>query len=188
MATPTETPGDLAELLRRVAAEDAQAFRALFRATSAKLYGVVFRILRRKDLTDEVVQEAYLRIWRRAASFNPDAGSPIAWMAVIARNLAFDELRRVQPVSIEERPEVLDMPDEFNHPLDAREKSETWARLMACLEGIEKEKREMVLLAYHHGMSREDLAAKFGAPVATVKTWLRRSLLQLRACLGDERA
>jgi RNA polymerase sigma-70 factor (ECF subfamily) len=188
VATPTGTAGDLAELLRRVAAEDRQAFQLLFRATSAKLYGVVFRILRRKDLADEIVQEAYLRIWRRAASFNPHAGSPITWMAVIARNLALDEVRRAQPVSIEDRPEVLDMPDEFSHPLDARERSETWARLMACLEGIEKDRREMVLLAYHHGMSREDLAAKFGAPVATVKTWLRRSLLQLRACLGDERA
>jgi RNA polymerase sigma-70 factor (ECF subfamily) len=80
------------------------------------------------------------------------------------------------------------MADEFNDPLAAREKSETWARLAACLDGIEKDRREMVLLAYHYGMSREDLAAKFGAPVATVKTWLRRSLLQLRACLGDERA
>jgi RNA polymerase sigma-70 factor (ECF subfamily) len=184
----TGTAGDLAELLRRVAAGDRQAFQALFRATSAKLYGVVFRILRRKDLADEVVQEAYLRIWRRAGTFNPHAGSPITWMAVIARNLALDEVRRTQPVSIEDRPEVLDMPDEFHHPLDAREKSETLARLMACLDGIEKDRREMVLLAYHHGMSREDLAAKFGAPVATVKTWLRRSLLQLRACLGDERA
>jgi RNA polymerase sigma-70 factor, ECF subfamily len=181
-------PDDLAELLRRVAAQDRRAFQALFRATSAKLYGVVFRILRRKDLADEIVQETYLRIWRHAASFNPKAGAPVTWMAAIARNLALDEVRRAQPVSMGEHPEVLDMPDEFNDPLDARERSETWARLMACLEGIDKDRREMVLLAYHHGMSRDDLAAKFGAPVATVKTWLRRSLLQLRACLGDERA
>ena len=186
MATPTGTAGDLAELLRRVADGDAKAFRALFQATSAKLYGVVFRILRRKDLADEVVQEAYLRIWRRASSFNPQAGSPITWMAVIARNLALDEVRRVQPVSMEDRPDVLDMPDAFIDPLQARDKAETWARLMACLDGIEKDRREMVLLAYHHGLSREELAAKFGAPIATVKTWLRRSLLQLRACLGDD--
>ncbi|WP_088342977.1 MULTISPECIES: sigma-70 family RNA polymerase sigma factor [Rhodomicrobium] len=174
--------------MRRVAAEDREAFQMLFRATSAKLYGIVFRILRRKDLADEIVQEAYLRIWRRAESFDPGSGSPITWMAVIARNLALDEVRRAQPVSIEERPELMDVPDEFVHPLDAREKSETWARLMACLDGIEPDRREMVLLAYHHGMSREELAAKFGAPVATIKTWLRRSLMQLRACLGDERA
>jgi RNA polymerase sigma-70 factor (ECF subfamily) len=188
VAASTSTTGELADLLRRVAAEDREAFQMLFRATSAKLYGIVFRILRRKDLADEIVQEAYLRVWRRAASFNPAAGSPITWMAVIARNLALDEVRRVQPVSIEDRPEVMDLADEFNHPLDARERSETWARLMTCLEGIEKDKREMVLLAYHHGMSREDLAAKFGAPVATVKTWLRRTLLQLRACLGHDGA
>jgi RNA polymerase sigma-70 factor, ECF subfamily len=186
--TAREQTTDLVELLRRVAAEDRQAFHMLFRATSAKLYGTVFRILRRKDLADEVVQEAYLRIWRRAAAFNPSAGSPITWMAVIARNLALDEVRRVQPESIETRPELMDLPDAFTDPLDAREKSEGRARLLACLEKIEKDRREMVLLAYYHGMSRDDLAAKFGAPVATVKTWLRRSLLQLRACLGDERA
>jgi RNA polymerase sigma-70 factor, ECF subfamily len=188
VASPTGTAGDLVELLRRVAAGDRKAFHALFRATSAKLYSVVFRILQRKDLADEIVQEAYLRIWRRAGAFNPSAGSPITWMAVIARNLALDEVRKRQPVSIEDRPDVLDMPDEFIDPLGDRERSETWARLMACLDGIEKDRRDMVLLAYHHGMSREELAAKFGAPVATVKTWLRRSLLQLRACLGDERA
>lgn len=188
VAAPATTADDLAELLRRVADGDHEAFQMLFRATSAKLYGVVFRILRRKDLADEIVQEAYLRIWRRAASFDRKAGAPITWMAVIARNLALDEVRRAQPISIEDRPEVLDMPDAFSHPLDAREKGEDWARLMACLEGMEKDRREMVLLAYHHGMSREEIAARYGAPVGTVKTWLRRSLLQLRACLGDERA
>jgi RNA polymerase sigma-70 factor, ECF subfamily len=186
MAAPPKPADDLTELMRRVAAEDHEAFQMLFRATSAKLYSVVFRILRRKDLADEIVQEAYLRIWRRAASFDRKAGAPITWMAVIARNLALDELRRAQPVSIEDRPEVLDMPDVFRHPLDAREKSEDWAGLTACLERMEKDRREMLLLAYHHGMSREELAAKYGAPVATVKTWLRRGLLQLRACLGDE--
>jgi RNA polymerase sigma-70 factor (ECF subfamily) len=186
VAAPPRSADDLTQLLLRVASEDHKAFQMLFRATSAKLYSVVFRILRRKDLADEIVQEAYLRIWRRAASFDRKAGSAIAWMAVIARNLALDELRRAQPISIEDRPEVLDMPDEFNHPLDAREKSEDGARLMACLEGMEKDRREMLLLAYYHGMSREELAAKYGAPVGTVKTWLRRGLLQLRACLGDD--
>lgn len=188
MGMEAQTAGDLVQLLQRVAGEDRAAFQALFRATSAKLYSVVYRILQRKDLADEIVQEAYIRIWRRAGAFNPAAGSPITWMAVIARNLALDEVRKRRPVSIEERPDVLDIPDEFVDPLRDRERGETWARLMACLEGIEKDRRDMVLLAYHHGMSREELAAKFGAPVATVKTWLRRSLLQLRACLGDERA
>jgi RNA polymerase sigma-70 factor (ECF subfamily) len=183
-ANPAE---ELTALMQRVADGDHQAFQMLFQATSAKLYGIVLRILRRKDLADEIVQEAYLRIWRRAASFDRKAGSPITWMAVIARNLALDELRRAQPVSIEDRPDVLDMPDVFSHPLDAREKGEEWARLMACLAGMEKDRREMVLLAYHHGMSREEIAARFGAPVSTVKTWLRRSLMQLRACLGDDR-
>src|SRR5262245_32839417 len=97
LANPARTVDDLTELLRRVAAEDRRAFQALFQATSAKLYGVVLRIARRKDLADDILQEAYLRIWRRAATFDPSIGSPIAWMAIIARNLALDEVRRRQP-------------------------------------------------------------------------------------------
>ena len=105
-ATESAAAGDdLAALLGRVAARDAVAFASLYRATHAVLYGVVARILTRGDASGEALQEAYVRIWEKAGEFDPGKGSPLAWMATIARNRALDEVRRVRPKSLEEMPE-----------------------------------------------------------------------------------
>jgi len=94
------TPHQLTELLARVATRDRVAFRQFYEATSSKLYGIVLRILRRRDIADEVLQEVYVKVWERAADFNPTVASPITWLAAIARNRALDEVRRRQAVSI----------------------------------------------------------------------------------------
>lgn len=177
-------PADLVALLARVAREDRSAFSALYTATSAKLYGVVWRILPAKDRAEDVLQDVYVRIWNRAASYDPSKASPIAWMATIARNRAIDEVRRRAPVSIEDAPQALDVASEGPDPLDAAEQNEELQRLKGCLDGLEPERREIVLLAYYTGLSRDELAARFGHPVGTIKVWLRRSLAQLRKCLG----
>jgi RNA polymerase sigma-70 factor (ECF subfamily) len=174
---------DLATLLGRVAARDAAAFATLYRSTHAVLYGVVARILTRGDASGEALQEAYVRIWQKAGEFDPGKGSPLAWMATIARNRALDEVRRVRPVSLEEMPEGFEPAAETVDPLAARARSERLAALLACLGNLDADKREAVLLAYYRGFSRDALARRFGAPTATIKTWLRRSLLQLRDCL-----
>ena len=174
---------DLTHLLRRVAARDAAAFAALYRQTSGKLYGVVARILTRSDVAADVLQEAYVRIWERAGEFDPAKGSPLAWMATIARNRALDEVRRVRPGSLEDQPESFEPAADDVDPLAARARSEELARLMDCLQKLDEEKRAVVLLAYYRGLSREALAKRFGRPVATIKTWLHRSLAQLRDCL-----
>jgi len=176
---------DLGALLARIASRDRAAFAALYRQTHAKLYGVVARIVSRKDLAGEILQEAYVRIWEKAADFDPAKGSPIAWMATIARNRALDEVRRVQPVAIEDMPEGFDPADEEIDPLAGRERSETLEALTRCLGALEPEKREIVLLAYYRGASRDALAKRFGRPVPTIKTWLRRSLADLRDCLSS---
>jgi RNA polymerase sigma-70 factor (ECF subfamily) len=154
--SPAQATDGLADLLRRIAARDAAAFSALYKATSAKLYGVVARILPRGDAAADALQEAYVRIWEKAGEFDPAKGSPLAWMATIARNRALDEVRRVRPGSLEDLPESFD-----------------------------EEKRAVVLLAYYRGLSREALALRFGRPVPTIKTWLHRSLAQLRDCLAS---
>ena len=174
---------DLARLLTRVAARDTKAFAALYRATSAKLYGVVARILKRRDVAADVLQETYVRVWEKAGEFDSAKGSALGWMATIARNRALDEVRRVRPVSLEDQPEGFEPAAEEVDPLGARERSEGLARLIGCLQGLDEEKRAIVLLAYYRGLSREALAKRFGRPVATIKTWLRRSLAQLRDCL-----
>lgn len=177
---------ELAELIVRVGRDrDREAFGAAYTATSAKLYGIILRILQRRDLADEILQEVYVKIWERAADFDPSRASPITWMATLARNRAIDEVRRATPVSLEDAPEVMDVADGGEHPIDRIERREEYRRLLDCLEGLEKERREMVLLAYYRGVSRDELARRFGRPVATVKTWLYRSLAQLRDCLGS---
>jgi RNA polymerase sigma-70 factor (ECF subfamily) len=174
---------DLVELLRRTAVRDAAAFAALYRQTHALLYGVVARILKRGDASGEVVQEAYVRIWEKAGEFDSRKGSPLAWMATIARNRALDDVRRVRPTSLEDMPEGFEPVAETVEPLAARARSEQLSALLECLGALEPSRREVVLLAYYRGFSREALAARFDRPVPTIKTWLRRGLTQLRECL-----
>lgn len=179
------TTAELTGLLARVAARDRDAFSAVYRATSAKLWGIVVRILPRRDLAEDVLQDVYVRIWERAGSFDPAKASPITWMASIARNRAIDEVRRRRTVSIEDTPEALEIAETSADPLESAQQSDELRRLKQCLEGLEPERREMVLLAYYTGLSRDELAQRFAAPVNTIKTWLHRSLAQLRNCLGS---
>lgn len=176
---------DVADLLRRVAAKDRAAFAELYAATSSKLLGVILRILQRRSIAEEVLQEVYVKIWARAADYNPARGSPIGWLAAIARNRALDEVRRKVPQSIEDTPEALDVMSDTLDQLTQLEQHEDLRKLAACLDKLEGNRREMVVLAYCHGLSREDLSRRFAAPVPTIKTWLHRSLAQLRACLSQ---
>jgi RNA polymerase sigma-70 factor (ECF subfamily) len=176
---------DLTLLLRRIAGRDAAAFSTLYKQTSAKLYGVVARILTRGDAAADALQEVYVRIWEKAGEFDPVKGSALAWMATIARNRALDEVRRVRPASLEDQPEGFEPAAEEIDPLATRERSEGLAALVECLKALDDEKRAVVLLAYYRGLSREALAKRFGRPVPTIKTWLHRSLAQLRDCLAS---
>ncbi len=185
-------PGDmtqshtmLADDLARVAQGDKAAFARIYQATSAKLYGVVLRIVQRRDVTDEIVQEVYVKIWQRAGDFDRWRASPITWMATIARNRALDEVRKATHLRIDDAPEALNVPDGERLASDWVELNDDYARLLGCLEGLEPMKRDMVKLAYLEGLSREALSERFGHPVATVKTWLHRSLKSLRDCMGS---
>ena len=182
---PTGASDDLSNLLSRIATRDAAAFAALYKQTNAKLYGVVARILTRGDAAADALQEVYVRIWEKAGEFDPLKGSPLAWMATIVRNRALDEVRRVRPVSLEDQPEGFEPAAEEIDPLAARERSEGLTALVDCLKALDEEKRAIVLLAYYRGSSREALAKRFGRPVSTIKTWLHRSLAQLRNCLAS---
>lgn len=174
---------DLESLMRRVATGDRAAFAALYAATSRKLYGIVLRILKRSDLAEEVLQETYVRIWNNAATFDAGRASPITWMATIARNRALDEVRKAVPVSIDDVSGLHEIRDPEPLASEHMEKAADMARLQACLEALGAEKRDIVKLAYLEGHSREELGRRFGHPAATIKTWLHRSLKQLKACL-----
>lgn len=179
------TAAELVTLLAAVSRGDQAAFERLYAATRAKLYGVVLRILRRHDLADEVMQETYLKIWNSAGQFNPALASPITWMVTIARNRAIDIVRKRSEASLEEEPEAMDVAADTPNPLAAREMSEELKRLLACVGHLEPERQKLVLLAYYNGLSREQLATRLNKPVNTIKTWLRRSLIAIRECLGS---
>ena len=179
-----QTPQEISSLLALVARKDRAAFGAVYQATSAKLYGIVLRILKRRDIADEVLQEVYVKVWERAADFDPKMASPITWMATIARNRALDEVRRKKPDSIEDHPEVLDTASQEELAIDGILRGEDGKRLYDCLSRLEPDRAQMIVLAYCEGLSREDLGARYSQPVNTIKTWLRRSLQQLRTCLS----
>jgi len=178
------TPGELVWLLASVAKRDETAFERLYEATRAKLFGVALRILRRRDLAEEVVQEAYVKIWNNAAQFDPGLSSPITWMVSIARNRAIDIVRKRGEVSIEDQPAVPEIASDTPEPLARREMTEELKQVLECVGRLDAERQKLVLLAYYNGWSREQLAAKFDTPLNTVKTWLRRSLIEIRECLG----
>jgi len=181
------TPAELVWLLASVAKGDEAAFERLYGATRAKLFGVVLRILRRQDLAEEVIQEAYVKIWNNAGQFNPGMASPITWMVSIARNRAIDVVRKRGETSIEEEPAAMEVASDTPDPLARREMTEELKRILECVGQLDPERQKLVLLAYYNGWSREQLAEKFDTPLNTVKTWLRRSMLEIRECLGLEK-
>ena len=175
----------LEKLMRDVARQDQAAFRVLYDATRAKLYGVILSVLRDRSAADDLLQEVYVRIWHRAADFDSAKASPITWMATIARNRALDEVRRPRHTIDLPKEALESVAGDDPDPLSGRQGSEAFQRLMACLSALAEDRRQMVLLAYYRGWTREALSKRFDRPVPTIKTLLHRSLAQLRGCLGD---
>ena len=175
------TPAELAWLLASVAKRDEAAFARLYEATRAKLFGVALRILRRQDLAEEVVQEAYVRIWNSAGEFNPAMGSPINWMVPMVRNRAIDIVRKRGEVSIDDPVEVA---SDIPAPLARREMTDELKHVLDCVGQLDQQRQKLILLAYYNGWSREQLAEKFNTPLNNVKTWLRRGMIEIRECLG----
>src|SRR6201998_765881 len=161
------TPPELVWLIAAVAKGDEGAFECLYAATRAKLFGVVLRILRRQDLAEEVVQEAYVKIWSSAGQFNPGLSSPITWMASIARNRAIDVVRKGRESSIEEEPAAMEVAADSPDPLARREMTEELKRLLECVGRLEPDRQKLVLLAYYNGWGRGHAAGKIGAPAHT---------------------
>ena len=168
--------------LAAVATRDTDALAVLYGQTSARLLGVLVRLLRRREVAEEVLHDVYLRIWDRAGSFDSSKGSAMGWLVSVARNVALDHYRR-------NRREVVGIDDslapiaEAADPSDLATASEARRALQNCLDHLEPEPRRCVVLAYQGGLTYDELATLVGRPANTVKSWVRRSLLRLRQCL-----
>jgi RNA polymerase sigma-70 factor, ECF subfamily len=181
---PDSSADALAQWLQAVAGGDRDAFERLYRATSSKLFGVCLRVLPDRAEAEDVLQEVYATVWRKAVQFDAARASAITWLAMIARNKAIDRLRST-PAGVRAAPMELAeaVPDPSASPLDGAESSDENARLARCMDRLDGDRRELVRTAFFEGVTYEDLAARIGSPLGTVKSWIRRSLLQLRACL-----
>lgn len=176
------TPQDITKLIVRTSMKDRAAFDALYRNTSAKLFGVCLRVLSDRAEAEEALQEVYVKIWTKADRFAVSELSPISWLVAIARNHAIDRVRARKQVTAE-LDAALDIADPSPGPEAMASAGEEAARIHHCLEELDKDRAAAVRGAYLKGESYAELAARFSVPLNTMRTWLRRSLLKLRECL-----
>ncbi|GAA4223348.1 RNA polymerase sigma-70 factor (ECF subfamily) [Sagittula marina] len=181
--TPQE---EIEALIARVAMADRKAFRDLYSRTSAKLFGVSVRILKDEALAEEVLQEVYVKLWDRAGAYRSNGYSPMTWLITITRNASIDRLRKARregsamaPVDIAER-----LYDDAPGPAQQAEMRSEAKALQACLSELPLDRSEMVQRVYLQGLTYQEIAEETGIKLNTVRTWLRRSLMQLRECLG----
>lgn len=171
-------------MLQAVARGDRAAFEGLYRATSSKLFGVCVRILPKRSDAEEVLQEAYTTIWRKAGSYDAAIASPITWLVMVARNKAIDRARSTDSERVLEPIDIAgDVADSGPAIATAVEADDDRRRLDHCLQELDAARQRLVRTAFFDGATYEELASRCGAPLGTVKSWIRRSLLKLKACL-----
>lgn len=188
MITSAPVPGDVADahadLLLEVAQGDRAAFERLYRLASPRLFAICLRLLPDRAEAEDVLQEVFTTIWHKAEQFDPDRAGAMAWMGMIARNRSIDRLRSpghaVRTTAIDLGDEL---PDSGESPMDAAEASDDRERLQRCLERLDERRRGLIRTAFFEGATYEELATRSGAPLGSVKSWIRRGLMQLRTCL-----
>ena len=170
-------------LLARVAAGDRGALQSLYQAHSVRLFGIAMAILRDRDAAADALHDGFLNIARRAGQFDPARGEPGHWLGAGVRHAALDIARRrgrELPTEDALLGDAAVPPEQF----ETLAASAEGARLRECLDGLEQKNREGIVLAFVHGLSHPQIAARLGTPLGTVKAWIWRGLLSLRECLA----
>lgn len=189
----TDRSHELAALLSRVGLGDRAAFATLYKQTAAHLMGVVVRINRDRAQAEDVLQEVYVNVWRAANGFDAALSQPMTWLTSVARNRAIDSLRRRQtePQTVSTTLGTDDDPDDMLQyqasdapgPLELLARAGEAHALTACLGELSGEQQQSLALAFYQGLSHAEVAAHLRQPLGTVKSWLRRGLQALKACL-----
>lgn len=179
---------ELVALIDRVANRDAQALQLLYEKSSARLFGLALRVVSDRNHAEDVLQEAFLTIWRSAAAYRASLSPPMAWLGVIVRSRALDHLRRQRTAGAGQSQAFDDTLAETlasadPGPSQLAEASEQASLLHQCLQQLAPPQREALSLAYLRDMSHSELAERLSQPLGTIKTWIRRSLDKLRTCM-----
>ncbi|PZN92640.1 MAG: RNA polymerase subunit sigma [Hyphomicrobiales bacterium] len=166
------------------AAGEKSALKRIYDAESARMLGVAHRLLKRRALAEEAVQDAFVLIWRHATRFDPQRGAGLTWIYAILRNRSLSILRDEKRTETRDDPIGEFVASDEDDPETVMARLSDAKALHACLETLQADRRGMVLLAFVQGLTHGEIAGKLSMPLGTVKTWIRRSLITLRACLG----
>jgi len=187
----------LQELLAQTARGDHTAFATVYERTHAHLFGVALRMLGREHAAEDVLQEAFVSVWKSAAQYRSTIGGqevqPMTWLIAIVRNKALDALRsRARRSETDLPPELGDDGDETSlqsagaSSLELLSEAARALQIEGCLGGLDGSHRQSLALAYYQGLSHTEVAAQMGAPLGSVKAWIRRGLEKLKACLAAQ--
>lgn len=175
----------LTRALARVAAGEETALRDVYVRTSAKLFGIALRILGDRAEAEDALQDIYVTIWRRAGDFDAARASPVTWLATIARNRAIDRFRSRGGRSFAGLDEAAAVVDPRPDAAASLETAEEVGRLQRCLAELEARQGQAIRAAFFGGLTYAELAEAGGVPLGTMKSWVRRGLIRLKACLGE---
>lgn len=182
-ATPA-ADDTLGDYMAAIVNGDRPAFKALYDATASQLFSCALRILKRRDWAEEVLQESFIAIWKKAAQYETARGAVLGWMTMIVRHRCIDRLRlqgrrpkedAIDDVSVSQ-PAALAAPDHASQSAEAKD-------VRRCLARLPDSQRTAISLAFYEGLTHEELAERLGAPLGTVKSWVRRGLLSLKECM-----
>lgn len=188
MATPeTDRSARLAELLARTALSDQAAYTELYRLTASHLYGVALRILREPALAEDMLQEAFVSVWHHAGSYSAAKAKPQTWLTSIVRNRCLDHLRRREPDTVSMTRDEDETEVEYRAPgptpVEMLLAGAEAHSVRQCVDSLDGGQKQAIALAFYQGLSHAELAEHLHQPLGTVKSWVRRGLERLKACL-----
>lgn len=154
------------------------AFKQLYELTSPKIFAMLLRLCGQRDLAEDLLQESFVTIWRKADQFNAELGSALAWMRVVARNKALDRLRATNRA-----PQTVEYDQEFLEAAEAPVAVTDKVSMQRCLKALPENHRKAVVLTYLYGLTNTELAKRLAIPLGTAKSWVRRGLESLRSCM-----
>tara|TARA_R110001606_G_scaffold397743_1_gene575087 strand:+ start:319 stop:861 length:543 start_codon:yes stop_codon:yes gene_type:complete len=178
------TPADIEAMIARMALGDRAAFSALYSATSAKLFGISLRVLNNRAEAEDALQEVFVKVWRKSASYQVNGLSPMTWLITITRNHCIDRLR-ARKTATGQMDEAVDIADAAPGPEALAIAASEGVRIADCMGQLEPDRADAVRRAYLEGETYDELATRYGVPLNTIRTWLRRSLIKLRECLSS---
>ncbi len=179
---PSVDADDLQHLLAQCSLGNRRAFESLYRKVSGHLFAVALRCMGHRDQAEDVLQEAFVRIWNGASQYDAKLSAPMTWMVSITRNKAIDQLRkhREERLTDEQAQALFDPSPSADEQMQSHRDAHA---LQRCLDALEGMQRRSIITAYFHGASHSELVTQLAAPLGTVKSWIRRGMERLRRCL-----